>query len=166
MAKVTFQGNPIETVGDLPKMGENAPDFQLTKNDLSDVSLADFSGKIKVINIFPSVDTSVCASSVKEFNKRAESLGDTVILCVSADLPFASSRFCATEGLNNVISLSSFRSSFADDYGVRISEGPLKGLCSRAVIVIGKDNRVLYSEHVKEISQQPNYDEALKSIKE
>lgn len=165
MARVTFKGNPVITVGDLPAIGTQAPKFKLTGGDLSDVSLADFMGQKIVLNIFPSVDTPVCAASVRHFNETAASLGGTKVLCISADLPFASGRFCTTEGLKNVISLSTFRSpQFGKEYGVEIAEGPLRGLLSRAVVIINKSGDVLYSQQVAEITTEPDYDAALKAL--
>lgn len=167
MAKVTLKGNPVNTVGELPKAGSKAPDFTLVKTDLSEVSLNDLKGKKVVLNIFPSVDTSTCASSVRQFNAKAASVDNTVILCVSADLPFAHSRFCGAEGISNVESLSNFRDngSFGSDYGVTFSDGPLKGLTARAVVVIDENGIVKYTELVPEIVDEPNYTSALESLK-
>lgn len=162
MATITLRGNAIETVGELPKVGSKAPDFSLLKQDLSRVSLKDFSGP-KVLNIFPSVDTAVCAASVRKFNEAASKRGLTV-LCVSEDLPFALKRFCGAEGLDKVVTLSAFRSSFGKDYGVEMKTGPLAGLCSRAVVVLDGDNTVVYTEQVPEIGQEPNYDAALAKL--
>jgi thiol peroxidase len=162
MATITLRGNAIETVGELPKVGSKAPDFSLLKQDLSRVSLKDFPGP-KVLNIFPSVDTAVCAASVRKFNETASKRGLTV-LCVSEDLPFALKRFCGAEGLDKVVALSAFRSSFGQDYGVEMKTGPLAGLCSRAVVVLDGDNTVLYTEQVPEIGQEPNYDAALAKL--
>ncbi len=165
MAQITLKGNPANTVGDLPENGSMAPGFLLTSNDLADVSLEDFAGKRLVLNVFPSLDTDVCAASVRKFNEEAGKLTNTEVLCISKDLPFAQKRFCGAEGLDNVITLSCFRyRSFGDNYGVRIADGPLAGLMSRAVIVIGEDGRILYSEQVPEISQEPDYDSALAAI--
>ncbi len=165
MAKITLKGNPIQTAGNLPDVGSNAPDFSLTKTDLSDVSLADFAGKRKVLNIFPSLDTPVCATSVRTFNAQAQKAANTVVLCISLDLPFAHNRFCTTEGLENVVSLSELRErKFGEDYGLRIIDGPLKGLFSRAVIVLDENNKVLYTEQVPEITQEPDYEKALAVI--
>jgi thiol peroxidase len=165
MAHITLKGNPIETVGTLPANGSEAPFFCLVKTDLSEAGPADFAGKRLVLNIFPSLDTPVCASSVRHFNQEAASLDNTVVLCISADLPFAQSRFCETEGLKNVVSLSAFRSpEFGRDYGVTIATGPLKGLLSRAVVIIDADGIVLYSEQVPEIVEEPDYSAALKVL--
>lgn len=166
MARITFKGNPLNTVGTLPGVGAKAPDFKLTKSDLSDVSLKDFAGKKILLNIFPSIDTPVCATSVRKFNEEASKLNDTVVLCVSADLPFAQNRFCGAEGLKNVVTASELRDrKFGEGYGVRIAEGPLAGLLSRAVVVIDEKGAVKYSEQVPEIAQEPNYDAALKALK-
>jgi len=166
MAKITLKGNSIQTSGNLPAKGAQAPDFTLTKTDLSDVSLKDFLGKKVILNIFPSLDTSVCATSVRKFNAEADKLANTVVLCISRDLPFAHSRFCTTEGLNNVIPLSELRNeSFSKAYGVKIIDGPLSGVFSRAVVVLDVSGKVVYSEQVPEITQEPNYEAALKEVK-
>jgi thioredoxin-dependent peroxiredoxin len=165
MAEITFRGNPIHTVGDLPAVGSPAPAFTLTGLDLSDVTVADFAGQNLVLNIFPSVDTAVCASSVRTFNQRAAALENTTVLNVSADLPFAMGRFCGAEGIESVQSASVFRSDFGDTYGVKITEGPLAGLMSRAVVVINGDGVVSYTEQVPEIGQEPDYDSALAVLK-
>jgi thiol peroxidase len=157
MASITLKGNPIETAGELPKVGAKIPDFTLVKQDLSRVSLKDFSGK-KVLNIFPSIDTAVCATSVRKFNELAAKKGVTV-LCISEDLPF-----CAAEGLDKVVTLSAFRSTFGKDYGVEIKTGGLAGLTSRAVVVVDESNTVLYTEQVPEIGQEPNYEAALAKL--
>jgi thiol peroxidase len=165
MATITLKGNPIETVGELPAVGAGAPSFTLVKTDLSDCSLQDFGGKTVVLNIFPSIDTGVCASSVRRFNKEASAAGNAVVLCVSADLPFAHKRFCETEGLKNVIPLSSFRSQkFGKEYGVTMTTGPLAGLLSRAIVVIDKSGSVVYTEQVPEIAQEPDYEAALRCL--
>jgi thiol peroxidase len=165
LTRITLKGNPINTVGKLPALGSAAPDFKLTAADLSDKSLADFKGKKIVFNIFPSLDTSVCAMSVRRFNQLAADQKDTVVLCASADLPFAHGRFCAAEGIKNVVTLSDFRhKEFGERYGVRIADGPLAGLLSRAVIVIDKSGKVRYTEQVPEIGQEPDYDSALKHL--
>jgi len=165
MATITLKGNPIQTSGELPAKGAAAPGFRLVTTDLKDVSLHDYAGKKKILNIFPSVDTPTCATSVRTFNKRASALKDAVVLCISADLPFAQKRFCGAEGLNNVVTLSTMRGhSFSKDYGVLIENGPLAGLAARSVVVLNQDNEVLYSELVKEIADEPNYDAALKAI--
>jgi thiol peroxidase len=165
MATIKLKGNAISTIGNLPSAGATAPDFRLTKTDLSETSLKDFNGKIVVLNIFPSLDTSVCASSVRKFNAELDKLANTVVLCISRDLPFAHSRFCAAEGLKNVISLSELRdNNFGKSYGVTITDGPLAGLHSRAVVVIDKSGKVVYAEQVPEITQEPNYDAAIKAV--
>ncbi|OQX01653.1 MAG: lipid hydroperoxide peroxidase [Thiothrix lacustris] len=164
MATITLQGNPLETCGELPAVGSAAPAFTLTKTDLSDVTLQDFAGKTVILNIYPSVDTGVCAASTRKFNEIASSHANVVVLCVSADLPFAHSRFCGAEGLENVVSLSDFRNKdFGSAYGVTITTGVLAGLMSRAIVVI-KDGNVVYTEQVPEIAQEPNYDAALASV--
>jgi thiol peroxidase len=165
MATITFKGNPVETVGILPKTGAGAPTFTLTKTDLSDVSLKDFSGKKLVLNIFPSIDTPVCAASTRRFNEEAGKLDNTVVLCISADLPFAHNRFCEAEGLKDVIPLSVFRShGFGKDYGVTITSGPLSGLLSRAIVIINTEGKVIYTEQVPEIAEEPDYDAALQAL--
>jgi len=165
MAKITLKGTPIETVGKLPKVGEKAPGFTLTKRDLSETSLDDFAGNRIVLNIFPSIDTQVCATSVRKFNVEASKLENSVVLCVSADLPFAHERFCGAEGINDVLSLSCFRSdAFGKDYGVKITSGPLTGLLSRAVVIIDESGKVIYTEQVPEITQEPNYEAALAAL--
>ncbi|BDG07914.1 thiol peroxidase [Anaeromyxobacter paludicola] len=165
MATVTLKGNPIRTNGELPAVGAAAPDFVLTGGDLKDVSLKDFAGKRKVLNIVPSLDTAVCATSTRRFNEKAGSLGGAVVLVVSADLPFASKRFCTTEGLANVVPLSMMRSKhFAKDYGVMIEDGPLAGLSARAVVVLDERDKVIYRQLVPEIGQEPDYDAALKAV--
>jgi thiol peroxidase len=165
MAEITFRGNPIHTVGDLPAVGAAAPAFTVTGSDLGDVSLGDFAGQNLVISIFPSVDTQVCATSVRTFNERAAALEGTTVLNVSADLPFALGRFCGAEGIENVKTASTFRSEFGDTYGVKIGEGPLAGLMSRAVVVVNGDGVVTYTEQVPEIGQEPDYDAALAALK-
>lgn len=161
MSKVTLQGNPVEIGGSFPAAGAAAPALSLAAGDLSDKTLADFAGKRKVLNIFPSVDTNVCAQSVRTFNERASSLDNAVVLCISADLPFAQARFCGAEGLDNVVSLSTFRSSFARDWGVAIESGPLRGLTARAVVVLDENDKVQHAELVPEIAREPDYDAAL-----
>jgi thioredoxin-dependent peroxiredoxin len=165
MATITFKGTPIHTIGELPAKGSSAPDFALVKQDLSETVLADYKGKRLVLNIFPSIDTGVCAMSVRKFNEKAAALKNTVVLCVSMDLPFAQSRFCGAEGIKNVVPASSFRSAFGDHYGVTIADGPLAGLLSRAVVVVSETGKVLYTEQVPEIAQEPNYDAALAALK-
>ncbi len=164
MAEVTLGGNPVHTSGELPAVGSSVPSFTLTGNDLSDVSASDFEGKNVVLNIFPSVDTPTCATSVRTFNERAASLDNTEVVCVSADLPFAQSRFCGAEGIDNVSTASSFRSSFGADFGVNLTDGPLAGVLSRAVVVVGADGTVKHTELVSEIAQEPNYDAALGAL--
>jgi thiol peroxidase len=166
MAQVTLKGNPVSIAGELPKVGATAPDFLLVGAGLADDSLASYAGKRKVLNIFPSVDTPTCATSVRKFNAQANELDNTVVLCVSADLPFAQGRFCGAEGLENVKTLSTFRApAFAESYGVAIADGPLKGLTARAVVVLDADNKVLHTELVKEIAEEPNYESALAVLK-
>jgi len=165
MTQITLKGNPIETSGQLPPTGDSVPDLTLISTDLAEVSLSDYSGKRKVLNIFVSLDTGVCATSVKKFNEAAASLDNTVVLNISKDLPFALGRFCGAEGISNSVALSAFRSSFATDYGLEISSGPLTGLCSRAVIILNEDNQVLHSEQVPEITQEPDYEAALSVLK-
>jgi len=162
MTTITLKGNPIETTGELPKVGTQAPDFSLLKQDLSRVSLKDFPGK-KVLNIFPSVDTPVCATSVRKFNEVVAKRG-VQVLCISEDLPFAQKRFCGAENLDKVVTLSAFRSSFGKDYGVEMKTGPLSGLTSRAVVVLDENDRVLYVEQIPEIAQEPNYEAALSKL--
>ncbi|MBM3421733.1 MAG: thiol peroxidase [Chlorobi bacterium] len=165
MATVTLKGNPVETCGELPAIGSEMPFFCLVKSDLSEAGPADFEGKQLVLNIFPSLDTAVCAASVRRFNQEAASFDNTIVLCISADLPFAHKRFCEVEGLNNVISLSVFRSpDFGRDFGVELVAGPLKGLLARAVIVVDNEHKVAYSELVPEIVQEPDYQAALKAL--
>ncbi|MFT3902150.1 MAG: thiol peroxidase [Niabella sp.] len=165
MSTVTFKGNEAHTIGTLPQKGEQTPSFQLTATDLSDKTLQQYAGKKLVLNIFPSIDTGVCAASVKKFNEEASGLENTVVLCISNDLPFALNRFCAAEGLNNVESLSAFRSSFGSDYGVTLLDSPLKNLLSRAVVTIDESGTVLYTQQVPEITQEPDYSAALASLK-
>jgi thiol peroxidase len=153
-------------MGEFIQVGTVAPDFTLVKTDLSSLSLSELKGKNVIMNIFPSLDTSVCATSVRKFNEKAAALTDTVVLCISKDLPFAHARFCTTEGIENVIPLSDFRyTDFAEAYGLRMIDGPLAGLLARSVVVVGKDGRVVYTELVPEITQEPNYDAAIKSVK-
>ena len=161
MTTVTFSGNPVQLKGALPTVGAAAPAFTLTAADLADKTLADFAGKRKVLNIFPSIDTGVCQQSVRTFNQRAAALNNTVVLCISADLPFAQARFCGAEGLDNVVTLSSFRSSFAQDYGVALADGALRGLTARAVVVLDENNKVLHVGLVPEIKEEPDYDAAI-----
>jgi len=165
MSQVTFQGNPIRVNGTIPAVGSSAPAFSLVGKDLHEVTLADFVGKRKVLNIFPSIDTGVCAASVRRFNELAAGLDNNVVLCISADLPFAQSRFCGAEGLDNVITLSTFRSTgFLHDYGVALAEGALSGLAARAVLVLDANNHVLHAERVAEIVNEPDYEAAIASL--
>jgi thiol peroxidase len=166
MATVTLKGNPIQTIGELPAVGRKAPDFTLVNGDLKDVSLADFKGKRKILNIVPSLDTAVCAVSTRKFNEAAGQVPNAVVLVVSSDLPFASKRFCTTEGLANVVPLSLMRSrDFAKDYGVLITDGPLKGITARAVVVLDEGDRVIHQQLVPEIGQEPDYASALAAAK-
>lgn len=162
---VHFQGNPVSVAGKIPQSGSQAQPFTLVAKDLSDVSLDQYAGKRKVLNIFPSIDTGVCAASVRKFNQIASEVDNTVVLCISADLPFAQSRFCGAEGLSNVITLSTLRNpAFQQTYGVAISEGPLKGLTARAVVVIDENGKVTYSQLVNEITEEPDYTAALNAL--
>ncbi|MDO5683749.1 MAG: thiol peroxidase [Propionibacteriaceae bacterium] len=164
MATTAFKGDPVQTVGDLPTQGTPAPDFAVTGADLSEVKLADLAGRRIVLNIFPSIDTGVCATSVRKFNELAAGLDNTTVLCVSADLPFALGRFCGAEGIENVQTGSTFRSSFGADYGVTMADGPLQGLLARSVVVLDTDGTVLHSELVPEIAQEPDYDAATAAL--
>ncbi|WP_289283375.1 MULTISPECIES: thiol peroxidase [unclassified Methylophaga] len=163
MTTVTLKGTPFETVGELPAVGQKAPEFSLTKDDLSELTLADLSGRV-VLNIFPSVDTPTCAMSVRQFNTKAAALDNTTVVCVSKDLPFAMARFCGAEGIDNVVTGSAFRSSFAEDYGLLMKNGPLAGLCSRVVVVIDETGKVIYTEQVSEIADEPDYEKALSAL--
>ena len=164
MSQVTLKGNPVEVGGRFLQAGQAAPEFRLVAGDLSEKSLTDFAGKRKVLNIFPSVDTGVCAASVRKFNEKAASLANTAVLCVSQDLPFAQSRFCGAEGIENVVMLSAFRSPFAQDYGVALVGGPLAGLTARAVVVLNENNQVVYSQLVPEITEEPDYEAVLAAL--
>lgn len=165
MATLSLHGKEFQTAGEIPETGSKAPDFTLTSTELADKTLRDFEGKNILLNIFPSIDTGTCAASVRRFNKEAAKMDDTVVLCISKDLPFAQTRFCGAEGIENVYCLSEVRdSSFSDNYKVRITDGPLKGLLSRAVIAINKEGEVVYTEQVKELSDEPNYEAAVKSL--
>lgn len=168
MAEIKFKGMPVHLAGDFPKKGMVAHDFVLVKNDLSELRLSDLKGKRVVLNIFPSMDTSVCATTVRKFNQMAASIPDTVVLCISRDLPFAQSRFCMAEGIEHVIMLSDFRlhSSFGRDYGVLMTEGPLSGLLARAIVVIDDEGRVFYTELVPEITQEPDYEAVISAVDE
>ena len=163
--KIALRGNPVNTSGELPKVGSKAPDFHLVNKDLKDVSLADYKGKKKILNIYPSIDTPVCALSTRKFNEHAKKHADTVIVMVSMDLPFAQTRFCGNEHLENVQTLSLMRGrDFADRYGVMLKDGPLAGVLARAVVVLDQDDKVLYTEMVPDIAQEPNYEAALKAL--
>ncbi len=165
MSTVTLKGNPVQVGGNFPKTGDSAPDFSLTAGDLSDVSLATYAGKRKVLNIVPSLDTPTCATSTRVFNEKASSMKNTVVLVIAADLPFAMSRFCGAEGLKNVVTLSTFRNKdFHAKYGVDIADGPLRGLTARGVVVLDENNKVKHAELVPEIAQEPNYDAALAAL--
>jgi thiol peroxidase len=165
MSEITLKGNKINTSGELPKVGDQAKDFELVGTDLSVKSLNDFSGRL-VLNIFPSLDTATCATSVRKFNEKASALDNTTVLCISRDLPFAHGRFCTSEGIQNVVNLSDFRDcSFGKDYGLGIVDGPLKGLHSRAVIVLDENKKVIYTQQVPEIVDEPDYDSALAALK-
>lgn len=165
MAKVKFSGETVETCGTLPEVGSKAPEFCLTKNDLTDAKLSDYKGKRVVMNIFPSLDTGVCAQSVRKFNEKASSLDNTVVLCISADLPFAQARFCGAEGLDRVETLSTFRCcDFGKDYGCQLTTGALKGLMSRCVLVLDEEGKVIYTEQVEEMTNEPDYDKAIAAL--
>lgn len=165
MSQVTLKGNPVRVDGQFPQVGSQAADFRLVAGDLSDKTLADFAGQRKVLNIFPSVDTPTCATSVRKFNAEASKLDNTVVLCISADLPFAQKRFCATEGLDNVVNLSTMRGrEFLKDYGVAIADGPLVGLAARAVVVVDEHDKVVHSELVAEIADEPDYEAAIQAL--
>lgn len=165
MATVTLQGNEIHTIGNLPNIGESLKDFTLVGSDLQDKTLSDFAGKKIILNIFPSIDTGTCAASARHFNVEATNLDNTVVINVSKDLPFALGRFCAAEGLNNVETLSDFRGTFGEDYGVTFTDEPLKGLLSRAVVIADEKGKVIYTEQVSEIVNEPNYEAALAALK-
>jgi thiol peroxidase len=164
MAEITLGGNPVHTSGELPAVGSPAPAFSLVGADLSEYDASEFAGKNVILNIFPSIDTPTCATSVRTFNERAAGMDETVVLCVSADLPFAMGRFCGAEGIENVKVGSTFRSDFGADYGVTLTDGKLQGVLARAVVVIGPDGNVKYTELVPEIAQEPNYDAALAAL--
>ena len=165
MADITLHGNAVHTVGNLPEVGSTIKDFKLVNVELKEQTNNDFSGKKKIFNIFPSIDTGVCQAAARKFNEEASGLDNAVVINVSKDLPFALNRFCAAEGLDNVVSLSDYRGSFGDDYGVKISDSPMAGLLSRAVIVTDENGKVLYTEQVPEIAQEPNYGKALDALK-
>ncbi len=165
MAEITLGGNKIHTIGELPAVGSKAADFTLVKDDLSKATLADYKGKKVVMNIFPSLDTGTCAASVRHFNAAASDLENTVVLCISRDLPFAQKRFCGAEGLNDVINLSDFNTGqFVKDYGLQVIDGPLEGLASRVVVILDEDGTVTYTQQVPEVTEEPNYDEALAAL--
>lgn len=164
MADITFQSTPITTIGELPAVGTLAPAFDLVGSDLSAVTSGDLRGKRVVLNIFPSIDTGVCAMSVRRFHELAAGLENTTVLAVSADLPFAQARFCGAEGIDNVVTGSAFRSTFGKDYGVTMTSGPLEGLLSRAVVILDADGNVIYTEQVPEIGQEPDYDAAVAAL--
>lgn len=165
MSNVTLKGNPVSVGGQFPKTGDSAPAFKLVAGDLSDKSLSSYAGKRKILNIFPSVDTPTCATSVRTFNTKASNLDNTVVLCISADLPFAQNRFCASEGLKNVENLSTLRGNeFIRNYGVALENGPMAGLTARAVVVLDEHDKVLHSELVSEIANEPDYDKALAAL--
>lgn len=165
MATITLKGNQINTSGEMPAIGAIAPEFKLTGTDLQDKSLKDFPGKKIVLNIFPSIDTPVCAMSVRKFNAEASNIGNSIVLCISRDLPFAQARFCGAEGLDKVIMLSEMRDTrFGNDYGLNIINGPMAGLLARAVIILDENGKVIYQELVPEIAQEPNYEAALKAL--
>lgn len=164
MAEIAFKGNPVHTVGQLPEVGAAAPDFEVTGVDLAPITKADFAGDKLVLNILPSVDTGVCAMSVRTFNEKAAGLEGTKVLCISRDLPFALNRFCGAEGIENVVVSSDFRTNFGETYGVTFTDGPLKGLLSRSVVVIDADGKVVYTEQVAETTTEPDYDAALAAL--
>jgi thiol peroxidase len=165
MANIKFKGSPARTCGELPQVGAKSPNFKLVKNELSEVSLESYVGKKKILNIFPSLDTGICATSVRKFNAEASRSPDTVVLNISMDLPFAQKRFCSAEGITNVETLSAFRSSFGKDFGLLLLDTPLAGLCSRAVVVISAEDKILYTEQVAEIGSEPDYEAALGAIR-
>jgi thiol peroxidase len=164
MAQTALGGNPVHTVGELPTVGAPTPSFTVTKSDLTDVTPAEFAGKRVVLNIFPSIDTAVCATSVRRFNELASQLDNTVVLCVAADLPFALNRFCGAEGLANVVTASTFRSDFGSAYGVEMADGKLKGLMARSVVVLDEQGTVVHSQLVPDIGQEPDYDAAVAAL--
>jgi len=164
MATITLKGNAIETNGNLPEVGQQAPDFKLVKSDLSELTLSELKGKKVIFNIFPSIDTPVCATQLKSFTQKASNKENTVLVFASKDLPFATKRFCASEGIENALTASDFKHDSLESYGVKITTGPLTGLLARAVVVINEDQKVVYSELVPEIAQEPNYDAAIASL--
>lgn len=161
MTTITFNSTPVHTSGTLPEVGSPAPEFTLVGSDLQGIHLSDFDGKRVILSVFPSLDTGVCAQSVRRFNALAAGMSNTVVLCVSKDLPFAQERFCVSEGIKNVVNASAFRSTFGEDYGVTMTDGPLTGLLSRAIIVIDADGKVAYAQQVPEITTEPDYDAAI-----
>jgi thiol peroxidase len=165
MATITFLGKPVNTCGDLPAVGSQAPDFSLTSGKLTDVTLAQYSSKKKILNIVPSLDTPTCALSTRKFNEKAAGLDNTVVLVISADLPFAQGRFCEAEGLNDVIPLSTFRSDFAETYGVEITDGALAGLTARAIVVLDQNDKIVYTQLVADVADEPDYESALLALK-
>ncbi len=165
MATIKFHGDDVHTIGNLPDKGEDLKDLSLVATDLSEKSLADFSGKKLILNIFPSVNTGVCANSVRNFNQKAAGADNTTVLCISKDLPFAQKQFCGAEGIENVVMLSDYRSDFGEQFGVQMTDGPLKGLLSRAVIVTDANGKIVYTEQVPEVTQEPDYDAALAATK-
>ncbi len=164
MAHITLRGNPVSTVGELPAVGTEAPAFSLVGNDLSELTSSSLSGRRVVLNIFPSLDTGVCATSVRKFNELAAGLENTTVVCVSQDLPFAQARFCGAEGIDNVVTASGFRSSFGEDYGVTIADGGMTGLLSRSVVVYDEQGRVLYTQQVPDITSEPDYEAAIAAL--
>ena len=164
MANTAFQGSPVKTVGELPAKGEQSPAFSLVGSDLGDVNSQDYSGKRVVLNIFPSLDTGVCAASVRKFNELASGLENTTVVCVSNDLPFAQARFCGAEGIENVVTASGFRSSFGKDFGATMVDGPLAGLLARSVVVLDEKGTVTYTQLVDEITTEPDYDSAIAAL--
>jgi thiol peroxidase len=164
MATTALKGNPTQTNGDLPAIGSDAPDFALVATDMSEKALADFAGKKKILSINPSYDTPVCQVATRTFNERAAGLDDVVVLMISADLPFAQKRFCSAEGIEDVVPLSTFRASFLKDYGVELIDGPLKGVSARAIVVLDENDKVIHTELVPDITQEPNYDAALAAV--
>lgn len=166
MASISLHGNKVNTIGNLPEINSQAPDFSLVNTDLETKTLKDFAGKNIILNIFPSVDTGVCAASVRAFNQKAATLENTKVLCISKDLPFAQKRFCGAEGLENVINLSDFRDGqFGKNYQVTITDGPMQGLLSRAIVILNSEGKVIYTEQVAEIADEPDYDAAMAAIK-
>jgi thiol peroxidase len=164
MTQITLKGNPINTIGELPQKGTKLPNATLVKGDLSEIDFQSFSGKRLILNIFPSVDTGTCATSVRTFNKKVSELENTQVLCISMDLPFALNRFCGAEGIDKVMTLSAFRSDFADVFGLKLISGPLKGLCSRSIVVADENGNVIYTEQVPETTQEPDYESAIAAL--